>query len=220
MDGDGISEYVIESLTGVYCAAEDGELLWTKKSDRDTTAYAAVYREPGGDRDQALILAGVNMRNRQELRAFFYDHGGRLVRQVELPYRYRVNTVMEWRGRMAYFGDGMARDRKFGLAGFDGEILFEYEETHDVRPVHIVEARGVPVRLAKGSPPYLAVVSRFHRNASRSIFYIFSPEGRLLHKEVTMATIGLAVAQNADGATQAILASDGAGTLWSYKLAP
>ena len=219
LEGDGVSEFLVHHID-IHCVAEDGTLLWTKKKDDPgVSTDTAVYREPGSEKDLALHIYSVNMRKRKELKALFFDYGGNLVRQVDLPHLYKVSDIINWRGKMAYFGKAhRQRNRKFGIIGFDGEILFQYEENEDVRPVHIVEARGAPVRLAKDSPPYLAVVARFHRKASRSIFYIFSPEGKLVHKEVIRTTAGLAVASNNNNGTEVILVSDGAGVLWSYSL--
>jgi len=209
LDRDGRWEFYVAARDGLRRLDEAGQLVWHKERGAIVRDVAFVRNSVNAERMVACLLSDSELS--------FWDHRGTLIARVKPDTSFLGIESCEWPGPgyiLGYAGNQIV------IVDTDGRAVFRYK----IRGVRwppgaseIFGVRVVPARLAARVKDYLCVLVKLRAELRTSIFYVFSPNGELVHAETLGPSTGICSINGSGPGQQAVLVGDGS-TVWRYSL--
>ncbi|NCP04336.1 MAG: hypothetical protein COZ32_00840 [Nitrospirae bacterium CG_4_10_14_3_um_filter_53_41] len=104
----------------------------------------------------------------------------------------------------------------------NGKTVFRHKlgQIIGITDNEIYRIRGTSVKLFEKQPVYFAVLADFSYRSNRSALCVFSPEGKLVYKEIVPSTTGIAaIPAFASSKAEVLLVGGGPGKVYKYQVA-
>ncbi|MHA2039968.1 MAG: hypothetical protein ACW98X_26450 [Promethearchaeota archaeon] len=199
LNNDKESEFYVATNNGLIKLNNKGEEIWRQGE----WAYDVEVYDPGNNELPYLITI-----NHDSIVEFRNSHGT-LVRNVKPPIDiYDIETI-NWPtpgNILTRYGSSLF------VLNFEGEVILEYKLNKNIFMI-----RGTTIRLYNEIKPYLAVIAKFKSSSGKSMLCIFSPNGKLVYKELLNVTTGLSAIQTSSSKGEMLLVGNGPGKVYSYQ---
>jgi len=202
---DGEYEFYVATDEGLEQLNHSGQKVWKKG---DWVYDVAVY--DAGSKEDSFVITILHNGDIK-----FRDYKGNLLREMKSRIKAHDIELCSWPTP----GHILIRNgRSFYILDFNGKIIFRYKLGFFSIPSEIFGIRGTAVKLFKDKKSYLAVVVKFRSSSGLSMLLVFSPEGKLVYKEMIKVTTGLVAIESPypDG-EEVLLVGDGPGVVNIYQ---
>jgi hypothetical protein len=208
VNGDGKLEFAVgfSGGDGVHLLDSGGHKLWQRP---DSNAWHVELVDTNGDGKAEVVNS--NARGEMTVR----DAGGTTVAQGRPPAYFSHFSICRWPTTSSAPYALLAEEGTLWVLRFDSTVAAQMPAPDSGT---LGTARGVPVVLAAGAPPYFASLADF-ANWGRSILYLHDAKGQLVYQEVIAGSCPAIAALRLAGATTDTLLVGGTGVVWRYELA-
>jgi hypothetical protein len=175
LNKDGIPEFYVGTHDGLHILDMNGKLV--KKTDSLWINDLEIGQYNGED-----VIIGLS-RNV----FYFWDYKGNLLKRIDVEENFSQFEIVDWPQKNHFL---TKKGSKIYLIDMEGNIIFEREIGR-----RIYDISGTAVFFDESRRTYLAIVADYSSRYNRSLLSIFSPDGKIIYKEII-------------GSTQAIIAVD------------
>lgn len=148
----------------------------------------------------------------------FRDYNAKLIRNVKPQVRIYNLEICDWPSPMHFLTS--SGDHIYVLDQ-NGKTVFHHKlgQIIGITDNEIYAITGTSVKLSEHQPAYFAVLADFSSRSNRSALCVFSPEGKLVYKEILSSTRGIAaIPTSSSSGTEVLLVGGGPGKLYKYQL--
>ena len=191
VDGNGVLEFYTSDSKGLQKVNFNGKKVWRVNYP---LLYNVMVYESGKDEDASIVTCS------HKYRFQFWNVKGELLRDIQ-PAVKDASDIMpcQWPSP----GHILARGhRAIYVLDSDGKVILKHSLWRSIYKI-----RGTSVRFSEKEEPYLAVLAGYSSTTGLSMLCIFSPEGRLVYKELLEGTTGLLAFQPKDSKSEVLLVS-------------
>jgi sporulation protein YlmC with PRC-barrel domain len=219
LDGDGIDEFVV-AWDGIELFDRYGVMKWRQEAKFGASQIEIVDTDGDGDNEIAHSSTGD---------LIIRDEKGLIVKQVEMPFYIAKFTICLLPGKRQP-GILAVEDGYVWLTDFKGQVLANFKAplseldtapyqtpVGELRGTSVYKAKGIWVKLKKGEPEHLAVITEFAA-IDRSVLYIYKSSGEIIYQEVLpekCSSIALLPGANANNPQELLIG--GEQTIWRYR---
>lgn len=172
---DGITEFYVGNHDGVHSLDMNGKMI--KK-----TWPLWIHDVEIGKYNSDDVVIGLS-RNV----FYFWDYKGNLIKKFDLKVNFSHFVIINWPTKHNIL---TSNGNDIYLVDMEGNIILKKKVDHKIYDIN-----GTAVYFNESSMPYLAIVANYSSSYNKSLLCVFSPDGKMIYKEVI-------------GSTQAILAVD------------
>lgn len=203
LNRDGELEFYVATDEGLHQLNYAGEKIWEKGE----SAWRVKVLDLGKN-EMPLVVTRLSYKNLLQFR----DYEGNLIREIKPEVKIRDLELCDWPSPGHFLTRG---GNTIYILDSNGKVVFKHKLGNFFDLTEIFEIRGVSVKLFKDQKDYFAVVLRLRAGSDRSILCIFSPDGRLVYREVLHCTTGITAIQ-LSSKSETLLVGDGPGKVYSY----
>lgn len=211
IDGDGVLEFIVgfNGGGGVHLLDKNGKKKW-RQPDGNVWAVELVDTNDDG----SLEIVHSNAAGEITVR----DGQGKIINRAKPDIYFSEFFLCKWpilQGQ-EYVLTWDEEDETIKLLDFYGKIKKQFSAPGIVWGMGV---RGVPVRLKRGRPEYLAVIVELRGRWHRSVLYVYDFTGTLVFQEIIAETCKSVAALPSDKPEEEMLLVGGEGRVWRYKAA-
>ncbi len=219
LDGDGIDEFVV-AWDGVELFDRYGALKWRQEAKFGASQIEIV--DTDGDGDNEIVSSGIGA-------LIIRDEKGHIAKQVKTPcYFGKFDICILPDKRQASLL--VVEDGYVWLIDFKGQVVAKFKAplseldtapyqtpVGELRGTSVYKAKGIWVKLKKGEPEHLAVITEFAA-INRSVLYIYKSSGEIIYQEVLPEQCkSIAVLPEASANNPQEFLIGGEQTIWRYR---
>lgn len=222
LNGDGVLEFVA-GWNALEAFDRQGKKRWSKPYD--SVMFQLEVVDVDGDRKNEIIHSKGGLT--------IWDGQGQLIKEVEMPFYLARFQLIPMPGEEKRPRILALEDEHVWLVDFEGSVVNKFAAplSRFTNPrknppgnldflgsdeTDVYKAEGVWVKLKENQPEFLAVVTEF-AGIDRSVFYVYSPEGKLVYHEVLPeGCSSIAVLGQPERNVQELLIG-GTDTVWRYN---
>lgn len=204
VDNDGISEFVVGNLggDGIELLDQKGRRRW---QERDADVFGIAIVRMGAsvgiahDRSGALIIR---------------DTAGAVKQEIQLPFYLRDFSVCPWPNKTGSEHLITVVGGTIWIADFGGEHVIQLKAPGSNGAWKV---KGTPVKLKNSDREYFAAVVQLSL-PSKSLLYVYDPEGTLIYQETTSESYTSIAAVSLDESRVESIIVGGNGKVWRYDI--
>jgi hypothetical protein len=218
LDGDNIDEFVV-AWDGIELFDRYGAKKWRQEAKFGASKIEIVDTDGDGDNEIAISTGDLIIR----------DKKGLIVKEVKMPFYFSRFTICQLPGKRQP-GILAVHDGYVWLVDFKGQVLAKFEAplskldnaayhtpVGELRGISVYKAKGAWVKLKKGEPAHLAVITEYAA-IDRSVLYIYKTSGEIIYQEVLPERCSaIAVLPEADANNPQEVLIGGEQTIWRYR---